>query len=144
MAKSDDLLAVAFTDVNGNDKYNPHKDTLIAALVDTNHDGIVSAGDTIQFGSYPSVVGGTYTGDDYVITGTALRLLIPVFEWTRGSKQSAGLQICTKRCSRRLSSALLNLRRFCVMESMPPSRTTKSRPVRYPVVSHSPIRLLWN
>jgi hypothetical protein len=70
MAKSDDLLAVAFTDVNGNDKYNPHKDTLIAALVDTNHDGIVSAGDTIQFGSYPSVVGGTYTGDDYVITGT--------------------------------------------------------------------------
>jgi hypothetical protein len=34
MAKSD-LLAVAFTDLNGNDKYNKGKDALIAALVDT-------------------------------------------------------------------------------------------------------------
>jgi len=70
MPKKDDLLAVAFTDVNGNDKYNENKDTLIAALVDTNDDDRVSAGDTIQFGSYPSVFGGTYTGDDYVIRTT--------------------------------------------------------------------------
>ena len=53
MPKSD-LLAVAFTDVNGNDKYNAGKDTLIAALVDTNKDGVVSVGDTIQWGEIPS------------------------------------------------------------------------------------------
>ena len=34
----DNLLAVAFTDLNGNDKYNPGKDALIAAIVDTNND----------------------------------------------------------------------------------------------------------
>jgi hypothetical protein len=61
MAKSD-LLAVAFTDLNGNDKYNPGKDTLIAALVDTNKDGIVSVGDTIQWGAYPAIPDGSASG----------------------------------------------------------------------------------
>jgi hypothetical protein len=74
MPKSD-LLAVAFTDLNGNDKYNPGKDTLIAAIVDTNNDGIVSVGDTVQFGTYPLIpdgsesgTGGTYLAFDRTIT----------------------------------------------------------------------------
>ena len=45
----DSLLAVAFTDLNGNDKYNPGKDALIAAIVDTNNDNTVSVGDTIKW-----------------------------------------------------------------------------------------------
>jgi hypothetical protein len=74
---------VAFTDVNGNDKYNAGKDTLIAALVDTNNDHTVSVGDTIHWGTYPSVIGGTYTSPDDTITafelfddasGTAVRV----------------------------------------------------------------------
>jgi hypothetical protein len=53
MAK-DDLLAVAFTDLNGNDKYNPGKDTLIAAR-DTNNDNTASIGATVV-GSYPAIL----------------------------------------------------------------------------------------
>lgn len=61
MAK-DDLLAVAFTDLNGNDKYNPGKDTLIAALVDTNNDNTASIGDTVVWGSYPAIPDGSESG----------------------------------------------------------------------------------
>jgi hypothetical protein len=74
MAKSD-LLAVAFTDLNGNDKYNPGKDTLIAALVDTNNDNAVSVGDTVVWGTYPKIpdgsesgTGGIYTSSDLTVT----------------------------------------------------------------------------
>jgi hypothetical protein len=58
----DALLAVAFTDLNGNDKYNPGKDTLIASLVDTNNDNIVSVGDTIHWGTYPAIPDGSESG----------------------------------------------------------------------------------
>jgi hypothetical protein len=65
---SNDFLAVAFTDVNGNNKYNPGKDTLIGALVDTNNDHTVSVGDTVVLGTYPASIyesasgpGGAYT-----------------------------------------------------------------------------------
>jgi hypothetical protein len=61
MAKTD-LLAVAFTDLNGNHKYNSGKDMLIAALVDTNKDGIPSVGDTVQFGAYPAIPDGSASG----------------------------------------------------------------------------------
>src|SRR5262245_50516977 len=74
MSKSD-LLAVAFTDLNGNHKYNAGKDTLIAALVDTNHDGVVSVGDTVHWGTYPKLpdgsnsgVGGIFTSPDLTVT----------------------------------------------------------------------------
>jgi hypothetical protein len=70
-----DLLAVAFTDLNGNHKYNPGKDTLIAALVDTSNDNTVSVGDTVQFGTYPAIpdgvnsgIGGSYTILESTIT----------------------------------------------------------------------------
>jgi hypothetical protein len=61
MAK-DNLLAVAFTDQNGNNKYNPGKDTLIAAIVDTNNDNTVSVGDTIDWGTYPAIPDGSASG----------------------------------------------------------------------------------
>jgi hypothetical protein len=48
------FLAVAFTDRNGNHKYEPNKDLLIASLLDTNKDGEVSVGDTIHWGTYPT------------------------------------------------------------------------------------------
>src|SRR5262245_34220480 len=67
MAKTD-LLAVAFTDLNGNHKYNSGKDMLIAALVDTNQDGVPSVGDTIHWGTYPNALGGSYTSPDDTIT----------------------------------------------------------------------------
>lgn len=74
MPKSD-LLAVAFTDLNGNDKYNPGKDELIAALVDTSNDGVVSVGDTVVWGTYPAIpdgrnsgTGGTYQSPDDTVT----------------------------------------------------------------------------
>jgi hypothetical protein len=67
------LLAVAFTDVDGNHTYEPNKDLLISALRDTNNDGTVSAGDTIQWGTYPtsfdgSTPRGTYTSADVTIS----------------------------------------------------------------------------
>jgi hypothetical protein len=69
-----DLLAVAFTDLNGNDKFNPGKDTLIAALVDTNNDGTVNVGDTVVFDTYPRIpdgsesgIGGTFNGVDQTV-----------------------------------------------------------------------------
>jgi hypothetical protein len=73
-----EFLAIAFTDMNGNHKFNPGKDTLIAALVDTNKDNAVSVGDTVQWGTYPAIpdesasgIGGTYTSPDSTVTGVA-------------------------------------------------------------------------
>jgi hypothetical protein len=51
-------LAVAYTDVNSNNKYDG-KDLLIAAVVDTNKDKVVSVGDMVQFGTYPLHPDGT-------------------------------------------------------------------------------------
>ena len=69
MAK-DALLAVAFTDLNGNDKYNPGKDTLIAALVDTNNDNTASVGDTIVWGTYPAIPDGSASGTGGIFTSS--------------------------------------------------------------------------
>jgi hypothetical protein len=70
MAK-EKFLAVAFTDVNGNDNYNPGKDVLIAALQDTDLSGSVTLGDTVILGDYPRLDGsiaGTLLGPDTTIT----------------------------------------------------------------------------
>src|SRR5262245_7720438 len=64
-------LAVAFTDLNGDDKFSANKDTLIAGLVDTNHDKTVSVGDIVQFGTFPLLSGaqaGTFNGPDTPVT----------------------------------------------------------------------------
>jgi hypothetical protein len=69
------LLAVAFTDQDGNHTYDPDTDLLIAALLDTNDDGIVSIGDTINWGTYPTTVDGSssvrgnFTSADSLVTG---------------------------------------------------------------------------
>src|SRR5262245_14756409 len=70
MAK-DKILAVAFTDLNGNDKYNAGKDELIAALVDTDGSGSATIGDTITFGTFPRLDGqqaGTFLAADATVT----------------------------------------------------------------------------
>ena len=66
----DNLLAVAFTDLNGNDKYNPGKDALIAAIVDTNNDNTVSVGDTIEWGTYPEITDGSASGTGGIYTSS--------------------------------------------------------------------------
>lgn len=53
------LLAVAFTNDDGVAGYNANTDNLIAALLDTNNDGVVSVGDSVQWGTYPV----NFTGD---------------------------------------------------------------------------------
>jgi hypothetical protein len=61
MARPSKILAVAFTDLNGDGKFSPNKDALIAELVDTNHDKVVSVGDTLHFGTYPLSIDGSTT-----------------------------------------------------------------------------------
>src|SRR5690242_4520654 len=60
-------LAVAFTDVNGNHTFEANTDKLIAAVVDTNRDNVIDAGDTLRFGTYQhldSTHAGTFTAGD--------------------------------------------------------------------------------
>lgn len=47
------LLAVAWTDTNGDHTYEAAADSLIAKLVDTNGDGVVNAGDTVTTNQFP-------------------------------------------------------------------------------------------
>ena len=66
-------LAVAFTDRNGNHKYEPGKDLVLASLLDTNKDGAASAGDTIHWGTYPTTFDvdgprGTFRSPDELVT----------------------------------------------------------------------------
>ena len=46
-------FAVAFSDTNGNDTYEGGTDRLIAALIDSNEDGTVSVGDTVETDAFP-------------------------------------------------------------------------------------------
>ena len=71
-----DVLAVAFTDQNGNHAYEPGTDTLIASLLDINNDHVVSVGDRIHWGTYPTssdVDGprGNFTGPDLLVEGVS-------------------------------------------------------------------------
>lgn len=47
------MFAVAFSDTNGNHSYEGGTDRLIAALIDTNLDGTVSPGDTVETDAFP-------------------------------------------------------------------------------------------
>jgi hypothetical protein len=47
------LLAIAYSDLNGNHIYDAG-DVMISQLLDTNGDGIPSAGDTVEMGRYPT------------------------------------------------------------------------------------------
>ena len=46
-------FAVAFSDTNSNHTYEGGTDRLIAALIDTNQDGTVSVGDTVETDAFP-------------------------------------------------------------------------------------------
>ena len=71
MAK-DKFLAVAFTDVNGDNKYKEKDgDVVISAINDTDGSHDISVGDTVTFGTYPHLDGteaGTFLGADTTIT----------------------------------------------------------------------------
>ena len=47
------LFAIAYSDMNGNHSYEDGTDRLIAALVDTDEDGTVSVGDTVETDAFP-------------------------------------------------------------------------------------------
>ena len=59
---------------NENHTYEPNTDLLIAAKLDTNRDGVVSVGDTIDWGTYPTTVDGSstlrgeFTNSDSLVT----------------------------------------------------------------------------
>jgi hypothetical protein len=82
-----DVLAVAFTDQNGNHTYEPGTDTLIASLLDINNDHVVSVGDLIHWGTYPTTIDvdgprGNFTGPDLLVEGV-------------GSASSSGVEVQT-------------------------------------------------
>ena len=68
------ILAVAYSDVNGNGKFDGNKE-LIADLVDTNHDKTVSVGDTVVFGTYPLHVDGTAGRGTFTQTTETITIL---------------------------------------------------------------------
>jgi hypothetical protein len=51
-------LAVAYIDEDGDGKFHWNKDTVIAAVYDTNNDKVISLGDTLTFGEYPTHLDG--------------------------------------------------------------------------------------
>jgi hypothetical protein len=57
------FLAVAYSNLDGVDGYNPAGDILIAMVLDTNGDKVASAGDTLVMGNYPKSVAPTYPAD---------------------------------------------------------------------------------
>ena len=68
------MFAVAFSDTNGNHAYDAGTDRLIAALVDTNEDGDVSVGDTVETDAFPLTLDpvhdfGAFTVKSALVTG---------------------------------------------------------------------------
>ncbi len=68
----DGVLAIAYVNVDGIAGYDESADVLIAKLVDTNADGIVSVGDTITTGQYPldfdATAVGNFTSTNHEVT----------------------------------------------------------------------------
>ncbi|MEZ5238204.1 MAG: hypothetical protein R2716_04445 [Microthrixaceae bacterium] len=70
------LLAVAYSNLDGIDGYDPTgTDVLVAKVVDTNLDGVPSSGDTVEANQYPldfdSTAFGDFNGATNVVTGVA-------------------------------------------------------------------------
>ena len=68
------IFAVAYSDTNGNHTYEGGTDRLIAALVDTNQDGDVSIGDTVETDAFPLTLDpvddfGAFTVKSATVTG---------------------------------------------------------------------------
>lgn len=67
------LLAVVYTNVDGQDGYDPDVDLLIAQFEDTDNDGVPSVGDVIRTNQYPLdqndvTGGGTFQETQHTIT----------------------------------------------------------------------------
>src|SRR5262249_1767486 len=80
------ILAVAFTDQNGNHTYEAGTDLLIASLLDTNNDGIVSAGDTIHWAHTQHPLAERLAVHSRVLTSqlqASIRLLVSMSSWKR-------------------------------------------------------------
>jgi hypothetical protein len=78
------MFAVAFSDTNGNHAYDAGTDRLIAALVDTNEDGDVSVGDTVETDMFPLAFDPV---DDFGAFTTKSATVTSVFGFTPGSVQ---------------------------------------------------------
>ena len=106
------LLAVAYTNVDGEDGYNPDVDVLIARFEDIDDDGVPSVGDIIRTNRYPidfndltgagtfGVTQHTITDDFHVIYSTvSLDLILTetdtgtdqVFRWTTNTEGTTEL-----------------------------------------------------
>ena len=74
------ILAVAWTDLDGDGVFNAKTDALIAAVQDTNQSGTIDPGDTVVYGTYPLHVDGTagrgtFTQASETITGATFDAL---------------------------------------------------------------------
>ncbi len=56
------VLVIAYSDLNGNHRFDTG-DVMISRLLDSNRDGIPSAGDTIEMGRYPTNFAATAFAD---------------------------------------------------------------------------------
>ena len=74
------VLAVAYTNVDGIDGYDETADVLIAKLIDSNEDGIVSVGDTAVTGRYPLDSDATSFGTFQTTTHTVTGVINAFFE----------------------------------------------------------------
>lgn len=101
-APTEPILAVAYVNLDSKAGFDPTgMDVLIAKLVDTNHDGVPSVGDTVTLGRYPlafnaPVFGtfkqpGPYTVDAMYEPATSNRIFVRVqsviFGFTAGAEE---------------------------------------------------------
>jgi hypothetical protein len=78
------MFAVAFSDTNGNHTYESGIDRLIAALVDTNEDGDISVGDTVETDAFPLTLDPV---DEFGAFGVKSATVTSVLGFTSGSVQ---------------------------------------------------------
>jgi hypothetical protein len=84
-----DVLAIAYSNLDGSAGFAPGgADRLISRLVDTNTDGVPSAGDTIEFGEYPLDV----LASDFGTFGTSSLVATSGITPPPGSSGLAGIE----------------------------------------------------
>lgn len=99
------VFAVAFTDTNGDHTYQDGVDHLIAALIDTNRDDVVDAGDTALTDEFPlttdpvggfgtfGVTSATLTSGVITPVGVEVVTAATIYEWF-SSDQITSLLLC--------------------------------------------------
>jgi uncharacterized repeat protein (TIGR01451 family) len=66
------VIALAFTNLDGEPGYNPGEDVLIAELVDTDLSGSASAGDTVITNQYPTSLSAPFSFGNFTVTSHTL------------------------------------------------------------------------